>query len=372
MGKDGPIVIAAGGTGGHLFPAQALANELIARGHDITLITDERGMRWKDSFEGAHMVTSNAATTARRGVAGKLGALATIAGAVLSNYSLLGKLKPAAVVGFGGYPSIPPMIASILRRLPRVIHEQNGVMGRANRALASHMSAVGVTVPNPIGIPARAVSRQTLVGNPVRAEVIKHAGRKYQAPGDDDDINILVFGGSQGASVLSDVIPEAVSLLSEPVRKRIRICQQSRAEDVDRVRSFYDGIGVMALVETFYNDMPERMRDAHLVISRSGASTVCELMVMGRPSILVPLPQALDGDQAANAKYLVEAGGAWLMPQKEMTVDAVVKLLTELFEDTSALQGAAEAAREMARPRAAHELADLVERVAGSSEGDGQ
>lgn len=372
MGAGGPIVIAAGGTGGHLFPAQALANELIARGHEITLITDERGMRWKDSFEGAQMLTSSSATTARRGLIGKLSALLTIVGAVWSNYLLLGRMKPSAVVGFGGYPSIPPMIAAILRRAPRVIHEQNGVMGRANRALASRMSAVAVTVPNPVGIPARAAARQTLVGNPVRSEVVKHAGRKYKAPGESEDINLLIFGGSQGASVLSDIVPEAISLLNEPLRKRVRVCQQSRAEDVDRVRAFYESIGVMALVETFYNDMPKRMRDAHLVISRSGASTVCELMVMGRPSILVPLPQALDGDQAANAKYLVEAGGAWLMPQAEMTVDSVLKLLNELFEDVSALQGAAEAAQEMARPRAAQELADLVESVADKSEGGEQ
>jgi UDP-N-acetylglucosamine--N-acetylmuramyl-(pentapeptide) pyrophosphoryl-undecaprenol N-acetylglucosamine transferase len=372
MGNGGSIVIAAGGTGGHLFPAQALANELIARGHEITLITDERGMRWKDSFEGAEMVTTSSATTARRGLIGKLGALLTIARAVWSNYRLLGRMKPAAVVGFGGYPSIPPMIAAILRRIPRIIHEQNGVMGRANRALASRMSAVAVTVPNPLGIPARAARRQTLTGNPVRAEVIKHASRKYKAPGPDDEINILVFGGSQGASVLSDIVPHAIGLLNVPVRARIRICQQARPEDVDAVRTTYRDIGVMALVETFYNDMAERMRDAHLVISRSGASTVCELMVMGRPSILVPLLQALDGDQAANAKYLVEAGGAWLIPQSEMTIDALHRLLTELLADTSALKGAAEAAREMARPRAAQELADLVESVAADAKGERQ
>lgn len=365
MVATGQIVIAAGGTGGHLFPAQALASELISRGHEITLITDERGMRWKDSFEGADMMTSSSATTARRGIVGKLGALATIVGAVWSNYFLLGRLKPKAVVGFGGYPSIPPMIAAILRRIPRLIHEQNGVMGRANRALAPRMTAVAVTVPNPVGMPSGASKRQALVGNPVRGEVVKHAGRKYHPPAEGGDINLLIFGGSQGASILSEVVPDAIGLLGEPIRNRLRVCQQARAEDLERVRAFYKDIGVMALVETFYNDMPERLRDAHLVISRSGASTVCELMVVGRPAILVPLPQALDGDQAANAKYLVEAGGAWLMPQSEMSVEALVKLLTELFEDPSALKGAAEAAREMGRPRAAQELADLVESVAG-------
>lgn len=367
MATKGRIVIAAGGTGGHLFPAQALAGELIARGHTITLITDERGMRWKDSFEGAEMMTSSSATTARRGLIGKLTAVMTIMGSVWSNFILLGRLKPIAVVGFGGYPSIPPMIAAILRRLPRVIHEQNGVMGRANRALAPRMTAVAVTVPNPVGIPPGANARQTLVGNPVRAEVVKQAGRKYKAPEEGGDINLLIFGGSQGASVLSDVVPEAISLLGEPLRNRLRICQQSRGEDVERVRAFYKDIGVMSLVEPFYDDMPERLRDAHLVISRSGASTVCELMVIGRPAILVPLPQALDGDQAANARYLVEAGGAWLMPQSEMSVEALRGLLTELLEDPSALKGAAEAAREMGRPRAAQELADLVEAVASEA-----
>ena len=366
MSRPGRIVIAAGGTGGHLFPAQALANELITRGHEITLITDERGMRWKDSFAGTEMVTSDSATIARRGILGKAQALLTIISAVWSNYRLLGRLKPAAVVGFGGYPSVPPMIAAVFRRLPRVIHEQNGVMGRANRALAPRMTAVGVTVPNPIGIPARARTRQTLVGNPVRAEIVKQAGRKYSPPEEEGDINLLVFGGSQGAAILSDVVPEAIGLLNEPLQRRLRVCQQARAEDLGRVRAVYEDIGIMALVETFYNDMPQRIRDAHLVISRSGASTVCELMVIGRPSVLVPLPQALDGDQAANARYLVEAGGAWLMPQNEMSVEAVRKLLTDLLEDPSALRGAAESAREMGRPRAAQELADLVESVARS------
>jgi UDP-N-acetylglucosamine--N-acetylmuramyl-(pentapeptide) pyrophosphoryl-undecaprenol N-acetylglucosamine transferase len=364
MSERRPILIAAGGTGGHLFPAQALASELIARGHKVTLITDDRGMRWKDSFEGAEMRTTQSATTARRGLFGKISALMTIASAVVSNFIYLGKLKPTVVVGFGGYPSIPPMIASILRRVPRVIHEQNGVMGRANRALASHMSAVAVTLPNPVGIPPGAAKLQTHVGNPVRSDVIKKSKWLYHPPEPEGDINLLVFGGSQGATILSEVVPDAIGVLDEALRSRIKVCQQARPEDLEQVRKRYASIGTMALVEAFYNDMPARMRDAHLIISRSGASTVCELMVMGRPAILVPLPQALDGDQAANAKYLVEAGGAWLMPQNEMTVEVLARELKKLFADPAALAGAAASAKELGRPNAASELADLVESTA--------
>ena len=358
------FVIAAGGTGGHLFPAQALANELTARGHAVTLITDDRGMRWKDSFEGADMMTSASATTARRGVLGKLGALVTIAGSVFSNYALLGRLKPAAVIGFGGYPSIPPMIAAILRRMPRIIHEQNGVMGRANKALAPHMTSVAVTLPHPVGLPPKAEHKQSHIGNPVRPDVVKQAKAKYESPEEGGDINLLVFGGSQGATILSDVVPDAVGLLPDELRSRIRVCQQARSEDLDRVRDAYGSMDVMAVVEDFFNDMPERMAAAHLIISRSGASTVCELMVMGRPAILVPLPQALDGDQAANATYLVEEGGAWLMPQSEMTPDNLSATLRKLFLDPAALAGAAHSARELGRPRAAQDLADLVENLA--------
>lgn len=212
----GRIVIAAGGTGGHLFPAQALANELIARGHPVTLITDERGMRWQDSFEGADMMTTASATTARRGILGKLGALFTIAGAVISNVFLLGRLNPTVVIGFGGYPSIPPMIAAILRRTPRLIHEQNGVMGRANKALAPHMTAIAVTLPHPEGMPQKAAHKQTHVGNPVRPEVVKKSRKKYHAPEEGSEINLLVFGGSQGATILSDAVPDAIGLLPTP------------------------------------------------------------------------------------------------------------------------------------------------------------
>lgn len=364
------FVIAAGGTGGHLFPAQALANELIARGHQVTVITDDRGLRWKDSFEGADMRSTRSATTARRGLVGKLSAMMTIIGATLSNVVLLGKLKPAVVVGFGGYPSIPPMLAAIIRRTPRAIHEQNGVMGRANRALSPHMTAIAVTLPHPQGMPEKVAHKQVHVGNPVRPEVVKQARKKYKSPGEEGTISLLVFGGSQGATILSDVVPEAINLLPPELKARLHICQQARDEDLARVRDAYATMEVAAEVEAFYNDLPQRMAAAHLVISRSGASTVCELMVMGRPSILVPLPQALDGDQAANAKYLVEEGGAWLMPQAEMTADRLTALLKEILSDAGALSGAASSARELGRPKAAQDLADLVESLARGSKED--
>ncbi len=361
MTNSRPIVLAAGGTGGHLFPAQAVARVLIDRGRSVILITDERGLKWKDSFKGAEVETSVSATPFSGGLKGKISAALTISRGVFASFRRFGRLKPAVVVGFGGYPSIPPMLAAILRRIPRCIHEQNGVMGRANRALSAHMTSISVTVPDPVGLPPKAVNRQVVVGNPVRPEVIKKSRKRYPEIDADQPINLLVFGGSQGATVLSDVVPAAVSCLDPELAKRLNIHQQCREEDIERTRSVYEAQGVHSTVAPFFDDLPGLMSTSHLVISRSGASTVCELMVIGRPSILIPLPQALDGDQAANARFLVEAGGAWMFEQSVLTAEVLADLLTKLLKDPAALKAAAKIAKGMGRPNAAVELADLVE-----------
>lgn len=374
MSEQGPILIAAGGTGGHLFPAQALAEELIKRGRKVVLITDERGLKWKDSFSGVEMLATRSATPYRGGLMGKISAAVVILQAIWTNYWRLRQLKPAVVVGFGGYPSIPPMVAAILRRIPRIIHEQNGVMGRANKALASHMSAIAVTVPDPIGMPPKAKENEFLVGNPVRPDVVKKSRKAYPALEPDSDIHLVVFGGSQGATIFADVVPAAAACLPSVMLARLKVHQQCREEDVARVRKAYDAMGIDAVVAPFFDAMPVLMALAHLVISRSGASTVSELMVMGRPSVLVPLPQALDDDQGANARYLVEVGGAWLMRQDSFTAEALAELMARLFTDPSALQSAARIAKKLGRPEAAMHLADLVESIddtVGSTVGNG-
>jgi UDP-N-acetylglucosamine--N-acetylmuramyl-(pentapeptide) pyrophosphoryl-undecaprenol N-acetylglucosamine transferase len=355
------ILIAAGGTGGHLFPAQSLAQELVARGHEVILITDERGLAWKDSFVGVDMRVSDSATPYRRGLLGKIYAALVILKAVWSNYWLIGNLKPSFVIGFGGYPSIPPMLAAILRRVPRAIHEQNGVMGRANKALAKRMTAVAVTVPDPRGIPEAARGQQFHVGNPVRPDVIKQSRKAYPSLDREGEINLLVFGGSQGARIFSDVVPAAVTCLGRGILDRLKVHQQCRSEDLDRTKQAYEEMGLEAVVEPFFEDMPELISRAHLVVCRSGASTVSELMVIGRPAILVPLPQALDDDQGSNATFLVEGGGAWLMPQEALTPEGLADLMRRLFEDPSALQTAARISKKLGKPNAAGELASLVE-----------
>ncbi|TNE58565.1 MAG: undecaprenyldiphospho-muramoylpentapeptide beta-N-acetylglucosaminyltransferase [Alphaproteobacteria bacterium] len=359
--SKGAIVIAAGGTGGHLFPAQSLSQELVTRGYDVTIITDERGMAWAKAFEGATMVVSSSATPYRRGLLGKIGAALTIGRSVLKNYFRLSRIKPLYVIGFGGYPSIPPMVAAILRGTPRMIHEQNGVMGRANRALAQRMTAVAVTVPNPKGLPEKVRAREFMVGNPVRAEVVKQSRKPYPALSGEGPIELLVFGGSQGATVFSDVVPAAIACLDRSLLDRLKIHQQARAEDVERVSRAYREMGIEAEVHAFYENLPELMANAHLVISRSGASTVCELLAVGRPAIMVPLQQALDDDQGANAAYVVEAGGGWIVRQEALTPERLADQIGKLLADPSTLSSAARIAKSLGRPHAARDLANLVE-----------
>ncbi|TNE42133.1 MAG: undecaprenyldiphospho-muramoylpentapeptide beta-N-acetylglucosaminyltransferase [Alphaproteobacteria bacterium] len=357
----GSIVIAAGGTGGHLFPAQSLSQEMVKRGYDVTIITDERGMAWEKAFEGAIMVVSSSATPYRRGLLGKIGAALTIGRAVIRNFFRLGRIKPLYVIGFGGYPSIPPMVAAILRGVPRMIHEQNGVMGRANRALASRMTAVAVTVPSPKGLPEKARAYEFMVGNPVRAEVVKQSRKPYPALVADGPIELLIFGGSQGATVFSDVVPAAIACLDRALLDRLKIHQQARPEDVERVSKAYREMGIEAEVHAFYDNLPELMAKAHLVISRSGASTVCELLAIGRPAIMVPLQQALDDDQGANAAYVVEAGGGWILRQEALTAEKLADHMGGLLANPSALTSAARIAKSLGRPYAARDLANLVE-----------
>ncbi len=364
MSASSAIAIAAGGTGGHLFPALSLAGELKRRGHKIILFTDERGLRWSDQFEDAKIISLPSATFSRRGLAGRLSALLQIGKGVWHAFWDLGKMKPSAIIGFGGYPSAPPMIAGILRRLPRCIQEQNNVMGRANRALASRMNAIAVTFPDPVGVPEKVKPLQELTGTPVRPAISEKASKPYPVFDDTSDLRLVVFGGSQGAAIFSHVVPAAIECLSSDVRKRLEIWQQCREEDLDAAQAAYDRIDIQVTLAPFFDNLPALMSSAHLIIARSGASTICELTVLGRPAILVPLPQAIDGDQAANAKFLVEAGGAWLLPQDSLTPDSLSQLLSILLVDQSALKGAAAAAKRLGKPDAVSVLADLVEKLA--------
>ena len=356
-------VVAAGGTGGHLFPAQALAEALIARGWRVVLATDTRGAAYAGAFPAEERIALSAATfrqgdpldMARAGVA--------IVRGVLQARSAFRRLKPNVVVGFGGYPSLPALIAASLAGRRTVIHEQNAVMGRANRLLADRVSAIACAFPTLQNAPPSVAARAKVVGNPVRPEIRVLAERPYEPP--TEALRLLVTGGSQGARLLSDLTPRAVALLPEPLRCRLTVQQQARAESVDDARRIYGDALVEAEIAPFFSGMADRLAAAHLMIGRAGASTVCEIAVAGRPSILVPLKIALDDDQGQNARLLAEAGGAVVLREDGLTVEAMAQMLESLLTDPERLARMAAAARSVATPDAAERLADVVEATAG-------
>ncbi|MFZ3032883.1 MAG: undecaprenyldiphospho-muramoylpentapeptide beta-N-acetylglucosaminyltransferase [Parvibaculum sp.] len=361
MHSQGPIVIAAGGTGGHLFPGQALAQELRRRGRHIVLITDERVQRFDALFPGADIFSVPSATPNDRGIVGLLKALPAIISGVAQAFAILGRVKPSVVIGFGGYPTLPPLVAAVLRGVPTCVHEQNAVLGRVNRLMARFIEAIASTFATPKYLRAGDSFKLVITGNPVRDAVMEHAAAPYVAPGEGGQIELLVFGGSQGARVMSDIVPGALARLAPGLRSRLHVVQQARPEDIDEVRRKYIDAGISVELESFFDDMPARIAASHLVIGRSGASTVAELSVIGRPSILVPLPHSLDNDQKANAEKLQAAGAAIMIEQKDFTEEVLASRLQGLLADPSTLVDAAQAALRQGAPDAVRRLADLVE-----------
>lgn len=358
------LVIAAGGTGGHMFPAQALAETMLARGWRVKLSTDARGSRYTGGFPpGVEIEVLSSATFARGGAAAKAMVPLRIAGGVIGAVWRMLRDKPRAVVGFGGYPAIPAMAAATILRLPRMIHEQNGVLGRVNQVFAKRVNAVACgTWPTvlPEGIEA------VHTGNPVRAAIHDRAGAGYIPPG-DYPMSILVIGGSQGARILSDVVPAAIAALPAERLRHIRVSHQARDEDRDRVAAFYAEAGIDADVEPFFHDVPKRLSEAQLVISRAGASTVADLTVIGRPSILVPLAAAIRDEQTANARGLVQAEAAILVPESHFTVEALAEQIDGILSNPQAAEHMARAALSVGRPDAAEALAAMVETLAQRS-----
>lgn len=355
-----PIVIAAGGTGGHFFPAEALAVELIARGHRVVLMTDARSGGLKSPvFAGREQYVIRGAGLAGRGPWRGIKAIGSMAAGVVQARGILGRLGAGCVVGFGGYPSVAPILAArMLRHRPVVIlQEQNAVLGRANRFLSRRADVLALGFGNTTRVPAG--TKTVVSGNPVRPAIAALAQTGYVAA--TDRIRLLVLGGSLGARVFSDVVPAALAALPEVIRTRITLVQQVRAEDMQRVIAAYAASGIAAELAPFFGDVADRLVAAHLVIARAGASTVAELAVAGRPAILVPLPGAIDDHQSANALALLHAGAARVIPQPAFTPEALTALFTELLADPVGLTGAAVAARTQAKADAASRLADLIE-----------
>ena len=358
------VVLAAGGTGGHLFPAQALAAELSARGVIVELATDERAAQFAQDFPARRIHPFPAKTPSGGSAFSKLSAMLALARGTLAARKMVGALRPQAIVGFGGYPSVPPMLAGAMLGIPTILHEQNAVLGRANKFLAKRATAIASGFATVRGVDGVLKDKALHVGNPVRPAVIAASACGFDAPGPDGALRILIFGGSQGARVMSDVAPPAIAALGSNIRARIKVTQQARPEDIERVRGAYAAAGVGATVEAFFKDLPDRMADSHLVIGRAGASTVAELTVIGRPSLLVPLPGSLDQDQAANAASLATIDAARVVPQPEFTPKSLTKIIDEIAATPAWLTTAAAAAKSAGIPDAAARLAALVGRVA--------
>jgi UDP-N-acetylglucosamine--N-acetylmuramyl-(pentapeptide) pyrophosphoryl-undecaprenol N-acetylglucosamine transferase len=359
------ILLAAGGTGGHLFPAEALGVELVRRGLRVRLVTDDRALRYSGLFS-KDMIDVVASETARgRNPLQLAYAGLTLAAGTVSALRLMRRLKPAAVVGFGGYPTLPPLIAARLAGIPSIIHDANAVLGRANRFLSRHVSAIATSLPGVLDRDGALSGKATTVGTPMRPAVLNAAASRYTAPEPNGTLRLLVVGGSQGARVMSDIVPGAIERLEPALWSRVILTQQVREEDMIRVRAVYDRLKIQAELAPFFTDLPARLASNHLVVSRSGAGTVAELAAIGRPSILVPLPGAIDQDQFANAGVLSQVSGALRIPQSEFTPDRLASEISALAAEPQRLAAMAANARSAGRLDAAGRLADLVVKTAG-------
>jgi len=354
------ILLAAGGTGGHMFPAEALARALLARGLRVELATDERGGGFGDRLPQVivHRIASGG--VAGKGIVARLRNLLRLGLGVLQSRRLLQRLDPAVVVGFGGYPSVPPLLAAQRADVPTILHEQNAVMGRANRFLARRATRLALGFEQVKFADRVAAERRVVTGNPVRGEISAVVETPYVAPHAGGPVNLFVVGGSLGARVFAKVVPEAIGLLPAALRDRLHIAQQARTEDYAQVSESYRALGMPVELRAFFDDVPARLASAHLLICRAGASTVSELAAAGRPAILVPLPNSIDDHQMANAKALEAAGGGWVLPESQLSSTSLAAKLQAVLEQPETLQRAAEAAGHAGRRDAAERLADLV------------
>jgi UDP-N-acetylglucosamine--N-acetylmuramyl-(pentapeptide) pyrophosphoryl-undecaprenol N-acetylglucosamine transferase len=359
------ILLAAGGTGGHLFPAEALAVELMKRGMQVRLVTDSRALRYSGLFtrDLIDVVPSETLRGRSPWSLARTGVMLAAGTAVAVN--LMRRLRPKAVVGFGGYPTLPPLLAARLFGIPSVIHDSNAVLGRANRFLASRVSAIATSLPGVLDQDRALAAKTTTTGTPMRPAILAAAAVKFESPEPTGPFRLLVVGGSQGARVMSDIVPDAIERLEPALWNRLVLVQQVREEDMARVRAIYDRLKIDADLAPFFTDLPARLAANHLVISRSGAGTVAELGAVGRPSILVPLPGSIDQDQFANAGVLVQAGGAIRIAQADFTPDRLATEISALAAEPARLTAMAAGARTVGKLDAAERLADLVAKVAG-------
>ncbi len=360
--SKGLIILAAGGTGGHLFPAQALGEILVKRGYDVNLMTDERVAEYGKNFPASrtHLIASASPSLSKPWLVPKRGW--KLFRGYLKARELMRSLRPAAVIGFGGYPSFPPLFAARSLKIPTAVHEANSVLGRANKILAKRVDVVATSFAKIVGLPDSV--KVVLTGNPARAIVLAQKAAPYQAPKGDGGFNLVVFGGSQGAKFFSDFMPDVFAFMDPSHRQRLALTQQCRAEDLAQVKAKLAILGVRVAAAPFFADMPSLLAGSQLVICRSGATTVSELGVIGRPAVFVPLPHAIDNDQLRNAQNFAAAGGGWVFPQAQLKAAEFAAFITKLMDNRATLMKAAADALSQGKPDASEKLADLVESIA--------
>ncbi|MEM7651190.1 MAG: undecaprenyldiphospho-muramoylpentapeptide beta-N-acetylglucosaminyltransferase [Pseudomonadota bacterium] len=356
------IILSAGGTGGHVMPAQALALDLVSRGYEVELLTDKRGLKYKDAF-GDIPVHELRAGTLGAGMKGKIMGAANLGLGILQAQRFLHRRKPAIVIGFGGYPSFPAVYAAQKLKIPTILHEQNAIIGKANAMLAPKAARIASSMPTLRGVDENDQIRVIFTGNPVRADISALYTKPYPNFDVNSDLNLLVMGGSLGAKVFSEVLPKALSQLPSDYRARLKIVQQCRKEDLESVKKAYEDAKIEATLSTFIENAAEEIARCHLFIGRSGASTVAEMTVSGRPSIFVPYPHHKDQQQKMNANVVADAGGAWVMTEEGFTPEALLARIETFLQNPEVLFRAAEKARECGRPDAARKLGNLVKAI---------
>jgi UDP-N-acetylglucosamine--N-acetylmuramyl-(pentapeptide) pyrophosphoryl-undecaprenol N-acetylglucosamine transferase len=357
------ILLSAGGTGGHMYPAAALSRDLLSRGYSVELVTDVRGAKFRHIFNDIPVHVINAGTLGT-GMVGKLRGMSKLAIGIAQSRGLLKRLKPALVVGFGGYPSVPAVYAAQMKGIPTVIHEQNAILGRANVFLATRASRIALSIPHVEGLGSADATKAVVTGNPVREEIAALCTKPYPILQPDGPLKLFIMGGSLGAHVFAEIVPKALGRLPIAYRNRLDVTQQCRPEDLEDVRTAYAKSGIKARLESFFNDVPDILSQCHLVICRSGASTVAEIAAAGRPAIFVPAPYHADQQQKVNADAIGDAGGGWTMTQNGFTEEALLARIETFLQSPQTLFRAAEAARSCGRPDAARRLGNLVTAIA--------
>jgi len=353
-------MICAGGTGGHMFPALSLAHDLISRECEVVMVTDTRAVHYTEGADDklkVHVITSS---TLPSGLFGKLKGLVSLARGYIQSRSLIKKYKPSIAVGFGGYPSLPPMVAAQRANMLTIIHEANAILGKANAYLAPKADRIALSLPNLSSLEEADSVRAIVTGNPVRADIAALFAHPYNAPDTDEQFNITIMGGSLGAKVMADNVPQALALLPEDLKVRLNITQQCHDEDIAKAQDIYMQAGITATLQPFLNDMPDILKNTHLIIARSGASTVSEIAIAGIPAIYIPYPHHADQQQKINAESISKSGGAWVIEEILLNPESLVAQIKPLMRSPEDLFAAAEAARSCAKPEATRKLGNLV------------